>query len=363
MVSIVIPTYNEGENVFRVTRRIMSALGNQEFEIVFVDDSTDDSGRLFERLPELFPSMVLHWLHRNNERGLGTAVVEGIRKATHDFIVVLDADLQHPPEMIPSMIQALNQGADIVIPSRFVPGGSDGGLSPLRKLASTAARWTAKITLPRIRLITDPTSGFFAFRRTIVDVNKLHPIGWKILLEILVKGDYQQVKELPYSFATREKGASKFSMKEQWNYLRHLIQLIRHDPRSVRPFLFAAIGATGVAVNTGAYLFSLHVGVSPMVSSAVAAIIAMISNFVLNDEITWRTARRGMKHMRALKFFATSCLGVLINLILLNVGLTVWKLDPLWANWLGIGMASIGNYLVSNYWTWKSNSEQKEVIV
>lgn len=210
MISIVIPTFNEEDNLLRITECIVLALQGQDFEILFIDDSTDDSVKLFDRLPERFPGVTIRGFHRDGQRGLGTAVVEGIHRAVNDIIVLLDADLQHPPEKIPDMVHEISQGADIVIPSQFILGGSDGGLSPLRKLASAAARWSARIALNKVRRITDPTSGFFAFRRHIVDVETLNPIGWKILLEILVKSRYQVVREIPYVFAPREVGNSKF---------------------------------------------------------------------------------------------------------------------------------------------------------
>jgi dolichol-phosphate mannosyltransferase len=230
-LSIIIPTFNEKNNVSTLATKIRTLLQEQKcmYEILFVDDSVDDTPIILEQLSCEFNEV--RFIHRHNERGLASAVVNGFEHSQGSYIIVMDADLQHPPELIPLILKRLVQ-ADIVIPSRFVPGGSDGGLTLFRKFISAAARGIGCISIKKLRCISDTTSGYFGCKRSVINQVHLYPIGWKILMEILVRGNYQTVHEIPYSFALREAGQSKMNLAEQWNYLRHITRLIWHTPES-----------------------------------------------------------------------------------------------------------------------------------
>jgi dolichol-phosphate mannosyltransferase len=230
MLSIIIPTFNERDNVFALAQRIKLVLGGIAYELIFVDDSQDDTP---ERLAELAViDSSVRFIHRQHQRGLATAVVRGFEMARGDTFMVMDADLQHPPDLLIAMLDALETGADIVISSRFIPGGSDGGLGPLRKLISVTARFMATASLLALREVTDPTSGFFAVRRNVLEGVELRPIGWKILIEVVARGHVKRIVEIPYAFRARKAGESKMSFQEQFNYVRHLARLVLWTRRS-----------------------------------------------------------------------------------------------------------------------------------
>lgn len=223
-VSIVIPTYNERENIEALLQRIRQTMQGYSYEVLFVDDSTDGTAALIEAIAARDSNV--RCFHRDGERGLATAVVLGFRLARGERFVVMDADLQHPPEFIPVMLEAMDRnGADIVVPSRYVPGGSTHGFSWLRKVMSLGARWLAHLLVPAARATSDPLSGFFAVERRVVEGVELTPIGWKVLLEVLAKGRYTRVYDLPYTFRARNAGLSKLTLRQQWEFLQHLASL------------------------------------------------------------------------------------------------------------------------------------------
>ena len=223
-VSIVVPSYNEKDNVVNLVTQIDEALKGIDHEIIFVDDSTDDTPQVIEKVMETNPGVRLK--HRDDEKGLATAVILGFKIAEGDYLAVMDADLQHPPAILRSMYAALETGVDFCIPSRFIPGGSDGGLNLYRKIVSGTARYIGKILLPCLRKITDPTSGLFMFRKEAIQNADMRPIGWKIMVEVLATADYSTVVEIPYKFQDRTEGQSKLSGKVTLEYLKQLFELM-----------------------------------------------------------------------------------------------------------------------------------------
>ena len=207
----MVPTYNEAENVGNLVNQIDYALRGIEYEVIFVDDSTDDTPEAIKRTMDENGNVRME--HRDTEKGLATAVLKGFSLADGDYIAVMDADLQHPPAILRSMYAVMETGADFCVPSRFIPGGNDGGLGPYRKLVSGVARYIGKILLPSLRRITDPTSGLFMFRRSVIEGADLRPIGWKIMVEVLAMGTYKTVVEIPYKFQASPAGESKLSSK------------------------------------------------------------------------------------------------------------------------------------------------------
>jgi dolichol-phosphate mannosyltransferase len=226
MLSIVIPTYNEKDNIAPLLKRIHGALPGIEHEVIFVDDSKDETPAVIEEIAKSDSTVVLH--HRENEKGLATAVVKGFSLAKGDFVACMDADLQHPPEVLLDMHTAMLAGADMAIPSRFIPGGSDGGLNLWRKFVSGTARYIGKILLPCLRKITDPTSGLFMVKRELLEGAELNPIGWKIMIEVIAMCQVKKVLETPYVFHDRENGESKLSTKVTIEYLKQVWHLRFH---------------------------------------------------------------------------------------------------------------------------------------
>lgn len=226
MISIVVPTYREADNLRLLAQAVEDAFAGRpdedEYEIVFVDDDSRDGSE--EICGELARTKPVRMLARRGRRGLATAVIHGIEGSSGEIIVVMDADLSHPADVIPVMVDALAEGrADFVMGSRYVEGGTiHEDWNPFRKINSRLPCWLARPLCP----LRDPMSGFFALRRSdMPDVRSLSPIGYKIALEIFVKGDFRKPTELPIHFAKRRFGQSKLSLKEQLNFLRHLVRL------------------------------------------------------------------------------------------------------------------------------------------
>ncbi len=226
LVSIVIPTYKEFENIKRVVLCIHKTLVNiMDYEIIFVDDdSADGSLQVCLDLDKTYP---VKMIVRIDKRGLSSAVIDGISQAKGKYIVVMDGDLSHPASAIPNMIKKLSSNeADFVLGSRYVgAGGIDENWSMFRYLSSRIATF---IALPLVS-VKDPMSGFFSFKRkSISDFNLLSPIGYKIGLEIMVKQNFSKIIEEPILFTDRVYGKSKFGFKEQLNYLRHILRLYKY---------------------------------------------------------------------------------------------------------------------------------------
>lgn len=236
--TVVLPTYNEREVVPETLRRVDDALAatGREYEVVVVDDDSPDG--TVEAVRDASASRPVRALRRRGKRGLATAVVDGVERARHEVVVVMDADLQHPPERVPDLLAAVDDGADVAVGSRYVAGGSMDGLPPSRRVVSSVASTLARALVPHpaVRPLSDPMSGFFAFDRQLVDGCVLRPVGYKILLEVLVRGNPSRVVEVGYEFDSRAGAETSFRAATVGNYLRHLVRLRR-----------AAAGARGRA--------------------------------------------------------------------------------------------------------------------
>ena len=226
MLTIIVPTFNEGNNPVILAQGVCEAMkevSENDFELLFVDDSTDETPQVLERLSRENPRVRV--IHRENERGLGSALVRGFREARGEWVAVMDGDLQHPPSLLPRMLVQAGEGMDLVVPSRFIPGGSDGGLFLHRKLVSLVARGLAWLLLPRTRAFSDPTGGVFLLRKEVLSGWRFDGGSWKILIEIMVRGHFSQAAEIPYHFRARDLGTSKMTAAAQIDYIRHLLRL------------------------------------------------------------------------------------------------------------------------------------------
>lgn len=224
-LSIVVPTFNERDNVEVLVNQIDEALAGIPHEIFFVDDSTDDTPDVIAKIA--YEKSHVRYIHRKNGKGLADAVLLGFRNADGDYLACMDADLQHPPKVLLPMYVAMETGADWCIPSRLIPGGDDGGLNWYRKLISGTARAIGKIMLPCLRKISDPTSGLFMFRKEIIKNADMRPVGWKIMVEVLATAKYSKIIEIPYTFAQRVAGESKIDSKTTIQYLEQCFSLRR----------------------------------------------------------------------------------------------------------------------------------------
>ena len=228
MVSVVVPTFNERKNMRPLIKRIHSSIKHMDYEIIVVDDNSQDgTGQAVRELSKKYP---VRLIVRKKEKGLATAVLEGFKHANGDVFAVIDADLQHPPEKLAPLIYEACNGSDIAIGSRYV-GGEErfGNFRIHRKIMSKGANLLAKLLVPKVANVQDIQSGFFAMKKSVIQNVELKPTGYKILLEILAVGDYKVVKEVPYDFAQREHGKSKLGALIIFDYLHHLITLTSRE--------------------------------------------------------------------------------------------------------------------------------------
>ena len=313
-LSIVVPTFREVRNLEALSLAIDTVLRKQavDYEVIFVDDdSKDGSEELGAQLAQRLP---VRMIVRRNEKGLATAVVHGLDAARGEFVLVMDADLSHPAERIPEMLTKLETGAhDFVLGSRYIAGGSlDPSWTWFRHLNSKIATWLA-LPLARVR---DPMSGFFAFRRAdMPDRRILSPIGYKIGLELLVKGEFKKPGEVPIHFADRVQGESKLSWKEQVRYLRHLRRLYQFRFPFLAEFVqFGAVGASGFAVDLLLYLgLQSLAGVGHVAARAFAFWGAASWNWAWNRVLTFSLRKKTRKRIQWPGFLLTSLLGFAIN--------------------------------------------------
>ncbi|NJE61525.1 glycosyltransferase [Thermococcus sp. 21S7] len=349
-ISVIVPTYNERENLEELFNRIQGALEGHDYEIIIVDDdSPDGTWQFAQGLGERYPVRVIR---RTEEKGLSSAVIRGFREASGDIFVVMDADLQHPPEVIPKLLRAIENGADIAIASRYVPGGGVKNWYWYRKLISRGAIMIGRLALPRIRNVKDPVSGFFALRREVVEGVDLNPVGFKILMEILIKGKYGKVAEVPFTFGLRKAGESKLGTRTMLNYLRHVYRLMRWEGELDRLVKFTLVGLSGVLVNESfLWLFVSDFGWDKILANVPATELAILNNFTWNDLWTFKDIRRKPLWRRLLTFHMAALTGAVVQW-LIYAGLVYMGLYYLISNLIGIVVSFAVRFIVNRHVTW-----------
>ncbi len=368
-ISIIVPTYNERDNIQPLVERVHKALSDFRYEIIIVDDnSPDGTADIAESLSTEYPLRVIV---RKTERGLATAVIAGFNEARGEVIGVIDADLQHPPEHIPALLQATKDGADVAIASRYVPGGGIEGWTLKRAIGSKVAKLPATMLFPSIRHVKDPLSGFFVFRKKVIDGVVLAPIGYKILLEVLLRGEVNSVAEVPYTFRERERGQSNFNFTEEVNYAKHLTRLAWAEDEIKRFIKFCLVGGSGVFVNFGFFwILTRFAGLGAnsgghldLIALAISIELSILTNFTLNELWTFRDRRIGNGSfilLRALKFNLVCGGGFLIQqaiyfLLTRPLGLSEAPFDLL-ALLIAIVIATSWNFTLSTHWTWAAKT-------
>jgi dolichol-phosphate mannosyltransferase len=354
-ITIVVPTYNERDNIRQLVERIHQVLSGYDYDILFIDDSSNDgTAELASSLSPRYPITVIV---RKNKKGLASAVVDGLEYARSQIIGVMDADLQHPPEILDNLLKQIQSGSNIAIASRYVEGGSCQGWGLTRKVISKVAIFIAHLLLPSTRQIKDPMAGYFMFDRQVVADANLKPTGYKILLEVLIEGEFQKVAEVPYTFQTRSSGQSKLKARQQIDYLKHIYSLMKRKGEVLRFVKFCAVGLSGVGVNMGLlWILTEIAGLQYLLSAAIGIETSIITNFLLNDFFTfpdrrYLTVKSTLN--RLLKFNLVSIAGLAINLGALWLFTEVFGVYYLVSNIFGIALATLWNYGVNTYWTWR----------
>jgi dolichol-phosphate mannosyltransferase len=287
-VTVIVPTFNEAPNITALVDRIIRATRQHETQILFVDDSTDDTPAVISRVAET-AEIPVRLLHRDDPvGGLSGAVCAGFAESSTEWCVVMDGDLQHPPEMIPVLLEtAQKSNADVAVASRYCRGGSNDGLSGWgRRLVSGGSIALTRAMFPnRLRNCTDPMTGFFALRREAIDLDTLQPRGFKILLEILARHRMRVVEE-PFIFAERVAGQSKADLAQGVRFVSQLAAL-----RFGRLSRFGVIGAIGAVANILIMAALVAMGVNYVAAAIAAAGITIFGNFFAQERFVFRDLR------------------------------------------------------------------------
>lgn len=370
-LSIIIPTYNEAQTIAKMIDSILTSLPSQlAAEVIVVDDnSPDGTAEIASKLGSQMKdgNIQIHVVRRSSKQGLSSAILAGVQFACGEIVVVMDGDFSHPPQTIPHMIEELHDPkCDIVVASRYVSGGSIIGWPFKRKLMSRGATRIAQVGLGIE--IKDPMSGFFAFRRRIINDVKFDAIGYKMLLEMLVKLKGVRVKEIPYIFRNRTLGASKVDASVIYDYMRAVYRLYRHgrsvpaERRASVRFLskagrFYTVGASGLLVNYAASvsLNQLFPTLWYLHGTIIGILLSMTSNFFLNK--IWTFEDRNFDRKRSAvqygMFIGFSSIGALLQLSIVYLLVDGSQMDYAIALVIGVVIASIGNFIFNKKWTFK----------
>lgn len=367
-LSLIVPTYNERQNIVPLIRQATAELNkvSDDFEIIVVDDDSPD-GTWQVAEAQAGDNAHLRVIRRRDEKGLATAVIAGWKAAKGDILGVMDGDLQHPPQVLSELLTAiLNSDADVAIASRNVPGGGVSEWSLARRFISWSATSLTTLILSGIFQITrDPMSGCFFIKRSVIDLAVLNPEGYKILLEVLARGNYRTVVEVPYSFQERKEGGSKLGPAQYIGFFVHLGRLAWETGQVARFFRFCVVGISGLFVNGGALnFFAGPSGLNYLSSSVLAMETAIISNFILNELWTFRdrsSRKPGMadRLRRFVKFNLICALGAILGL---SVAWSLSNLARLYlpiSNLVGFALSTLWNYGLNSNYTWQVPVERK----
>ncbi|MEO6947693.1 MAG: glycosyltransferase family 2 protein [Nitrobacter sp.] len=355
-LSVVVPTFNERDNIVALYQKLDAALTGIAWEVIYVDDNSPDGTSDVVRKLAAQDSRV-RCIRRIGRRGLSGACIEGILASSAPCAAVMDADLQHDETRLPKMLALLETNvADLVVGSRYIEGGSADSFNKQRAGFSMLATSVAKRLL-RVE-IADPMSGFFMIRRDRFErlAPELSIQGFKILLDVVATAHGAlRITEIPYTFGARLHGESKLDSMVALDFLGLVLAKLTRDAVSLRFLLFALVGSVGVVVHFAGLFVALEALQWPFAQSqAFGAVLAMTSNFLLNNFLTYRDQRlKGLRILRGLLLFYVVCgVGLLANV---GVAFSVYDQEPIW--WLagaaGALMGVVWNYAVSSLFVWR----------
>jgi len=352
MISVAIPTYKEVaviEETLRRTAAVLQATG-EAFELIVVDDASGDGTA--ELAESLAPELPVRVLRRPGRLGLATAVVAGWKIARGDVLGIMDADLQHPPEVLRELAASLRaNNADLAVASRYIAGGGTSGWSWIRRLISWAGVRLGWAVLPwTLGDVKDFGSGMFLVRAAVIAGVELKPLGIKTLLEILAKGKYQKLVEVPYVFQGRARGESKLGARQHVEYLQHLVRVGRASGELATWSRYALVGFLGAALNLGAlYLLVQRAGWHLGLALPAAIQLALLSNFLWHNGMTFRSrgareSGNGRILARFLRYEKLCLPGAILNGVVTFV-LARWGLHLLAAAAIGILAGAVCSFV------------------
>ncbi len=371
--SLVVPTYNEGRNIETIVAQLSGLLDTvlpRDYELIIVDDDSPD-GTWQHALALIGDYPQLRVVRRQGERGLATAVIRGWQVAQGEILGVIDGDLQHPPETLIQLLDAMAQGVDLAIASRHVEGGGVSTWSAARRFLSRGAQVLGLVILPQVlSRVSDPMSGYFLVRRSAIAERPLNPVGYKILIEVLGRGSIGAIAEVGYVFHERTAGESKVTWKQYADYLQHLLRLRIDSGRLGRlrrkfqfplgRFLrFGLVGLSGLAVDMSAlYLFFDVLGLGLTRSAILAAELAIVNNFIWNDRWTFSDLAQHqpewrMVFKRFLKFNIVCVMGLILKILLLNAFFNGLHINAYAANLLAIAIVTFWNFWINLKLSWR----------
>jgi dolichol-phosphate mannosyltransferase len=362
-LTVIIPTFNEEANIRNIVMAVDAVFHENALngQILVVDDnSSDGTIPIVNELKRTHPNVDI--LVRTEDHGLSQSVADGFRHANADTFFVIDADFSHPPVLIPRMYEEIRKGNDIVIGSRYMEGGGIRQWPLKRRIISIGATFLGRLLFPDV---TDPVSGFFAVRRTVVENAALKPRGYKILLEVLGKGTWEKDKEIPFEFVDREAGASKLKITTIIEYAQQVLDislhsLTHHESAAWREwkrvFKFGIVGLTGIVVNMGVlWYLKEYAQFYLLLASFIAIELSILNNFLWNDLWTFRSTdekKLSSRWHRLLAFNLVSAGGVVINMGLLYLLTNAFGVYYLVSNMIGILVAFAWNFFVNRRVTW-----------
>lgn len=352
-LSIVVPTYNEKENIQVLIKKINAEFKKYKIqgEVIIVDDNSPDAtGKIVDDLKKNYNNLQI--IHRKGKLGLSSAVLEGLKISKGDILGVMDADLSHAPEKIHELYKPIkNNEVDFTIGSRYVKGGRILGWNFKRKLMSKTATLFARV----FTKVKDPMTGFFMIRRECIKDKEINSKGFKILLELILKADYKKIKEIPITFINRIQGKSKAGAKEIFSYLKNLVGYWQYRRKVIDEFFkFAFIGFIGTLLNLFIlYSFTEFLKIYYLLSAIFAFLVAATSNFILNKIWTFKEKIHHKILTKYYKFLLVSVVALLVNLFFLYIFTEFFGIYYLISQVLAIGIALIINFLGNKIWTFR----------